>query len=203
MKQIKWRSLIISCLICLLPILFGLSLWEKLPDEIAIHFNINNEPDNFASKGFAVFGLPFLMVFAQIFCCIVTDLNCRKHGENTQFEKVSKWIIPVITILLQIITFAFALGKNIDIRRCALLIVGILFLILGNAISKLDNVKNYNIEPDKAKKINKVMGCSMVILGILAIITTLFPPIASIIWLISLIPYGIFITVYTIKSSQK
>ena len=80
MKFIKWKTLIITCFVCLLPILLGVALWDKLPDLMAIHFNINNEADNFASKGFVVFGLPVIMAALQAFCCIVSDVNACKHG---------------------------------------------------------------------------------------------------------------------------
>ncbi|MBO5727943.1 MAG: DUF1648 domain-containing protein, partial [Oscillospiraceae bacterium] len=40
MKQIKWKSMVITCGICLLSILLGVALWERLPDTMAIHFNI-------------------------------------------------------------------------------------------------------------------------------------------------------------------
>ena len=85
MKFIKWKSLILTCIVCLLPILPGIALWDKLPDTMAIHFNINNEPDNFASKAFVVFGLPLLMVLLQLFCCFVNDINAHKHGESKKF----------------------------------------------------------------------------------------------------------------------
>ena len=62
MKFVKWKTLIVTCVVCLLPILLGVALWNELPESIAIHFDINNNPDNFAPKGFVVFGLPFLMV---------------------------------------------------------------------------------------------------------------------------------------------
>ena len=54
MKAIKWKQIVITSLICLCPIVFGLILWDKLPESMAIHFNINNEADNFASKEFTV-----------------------------------------------------------------------------------------------------------------------------------------------------
>ena len=68
MKFMKWKIFMLTALVCLLPILLGVALWEKLPQNIAIHFNFNNQPDNFAPKGFAVFGLPALMVLLQIIC---------------------------------------------------------------------------------------------------------------------------------------
>ena len=34
----------------------------------------NNNPDNFASKGFVVFAIPLLMVLLQTFCCFINDV---------------------------------------------------------------------------------------------------------------------------------
>ena len=127
MKKIKWKFLFVSCVVCLLPILFGVAMWDSLPDEIAIHFDINNNPDNFSSKGFAVFGLPFMMVALQVICCVINDLNSAKHGERKKFEYATKWIIPVMSIVLQIITLGYSLGWNLDIRKYAIIIVGIVF----------------------------------------------------------------------------
>lgn len=45
MKLIKWKSLFITCIICLSPILLGITLWDKLPETLAIHFNVYNKPD--------------------------------------------------------------------------------------------------------------------------------------------------------------
>ena len=80
MKFFKWKIFIITSFVCLLPILFGVFMWDRLPETMAIHFNFYGEPDNFASKGFVVFALPFLMLFAQAVCCFSVDLDSHKHG---------------------------------------------------------------------------------------------------------------------------
>ena len=58
MKIFKWRIFAVTAIVCLSTILLGLAMWELLPDTMAIHFDINNNPDNFAPKGFVVFGFP-------------------------------------------------------------------------------------------------------------------------------------------------
>lgn len=203
MKFIKWKSLIITCLVCLLPILLGLALWDKLPDIMAIHFNINNEPDNFASKEFVVFGLPILMVFIQGFSCFINDINAHKHGIRKKFETATKWIIPVMTIILQIVTLCYGLGWNIDIRKVVGVIVGIIFLIIGNYLPKFDYVKNYSLDTEKARKINRFIGFETVIMGILMLITIFLPPIATAIWLFLLIPYAVISVIYGIKIGRN
>lgn len=203
MKFIKWKSLIITSLICLLPILLGVSLWNSLPDTIAIHFNLYNEPDNFASKAFAVFGLPVLMVVLQAFCCFINDINAKKHGERKKFERATKAIIPSITVILQIITLGYALGWNIDIRKSVALIVGIIFLVIGNYLPKFDYIKNHNVDTEKARRINRFIGFESVIMGILSIVSIFLPPIATLIWLLLLIPYTVVSIIYGIKIGRN
>lgn len=203
MKFIKWKILIISSIICLFPIVLGIILWNELPSQIAIHFDINNNPDNFSSKGLVVFGLPVLVAVLQAVCCIINDINSKKYSENKKIENLTKWIIPVITVILQIVTLGYAVGQNFDIRRIAMLIAGGIFIVTGLCLPKLDYIKNYNINSEKARKINKFIGIQTVIMGILFIISIFFPPIASVICLYLLIPYSLIGILYGLKISNK
>ena len=203
MKCIKWKILIKTCLICLLPILLGIIIWDKLPETIAIHFDINNTPDNFASKGFAVYALPFLMMLIQIINCITIDISSHKHRETKKIEHVTKWILPIISIILQSVILGYAIGLQLDIRRIAVIIVSILFIITGNYLPKLDYVKNYKLDTEKARKINRFVGFETVIMGLLGIVTIFLPAIVSVIWLILLIPYTIISAIYGIIISKK
>ncbi|MBR7163372.1 MAG: DUF1648 domain-containing protein [Clostridia bacterium] len=203
MKFMKWRSLVISCMVCLLPILLGLALWNRLPDTMAIHFNLNNEPDGFASKGFTVFGLPFLMALIQIFCCIVNDINANKHGERKKFTRVTKSIIPVMTVILQTVTLGYGLGWDLDIRKVAALIVGSVFLAIGNYLPKFDYIKNYDLNTERARKINRFIGFASVIMGILFLISIFLPPFFTVLCLILMIPYALLCVIYGIKVCRQ
>ncbi len=199
MKFVKWKILIITSIVCLMPILLGVALWNELPQTMAIHFDINNNPDNFASKGFVVFGLPCLMALLQLFCCFVNDINAKKHGERKKLEKATKWIIPVMTVVLQIVTLGYALGWNMDIRRIATLIVGGVLIVVGNYQPKLDYIKNYDIDREKARKINRFIGFETVIMGVLFIASIFFSPIVTLLCILLLIPYTIIGIIYGIK----
>lgn len=203
MKFIKLRSLFITCMLCLLPILLGIALWNELPETMAIHFNIYNEADNFASKPFVVFGLPVLMSLLQFIYCLTDDIKSYKDCERKKFEGVTKWIIPILSIILQTITLGYSLGWNIDIRKTVTLIIGVMFLILGNYLPKLDYINNYNVDTEKARKINRFIGYETVIMGVLILITIFLPPIATVIWLITLIPYVIISVIYGIKIGRN
>lgn len=203
MKKFKWKIFVITSIVCLLPVLLGIYLWDNLPETMAIHFNIYGEPDNFASKGFVVFGLPMLMVVLQGFCCFINDLNAYKYGERKKFETVTKWIIPCMTVVLQIITLGYGLGWNLDIRKAVSLIVGVIFLVIGNYLPKLDYIKNHDVETEKARKINRFIGYETVGMGILFLISIFLPPISSVICLCLMIPYAVIGVVYGISTSRK
>ena len=198
MKFFKWKQFLITSSVCLLPVLIGVLLWNRLPESIATHFNFNGEPDSYSTQSFAVFGLPLIMVAAQFACCLITDINGYKHGERKKFENVINWIIPFMTIVLQLITFGYALGFNIDIRRVVAFIVGCIFLVIGNYMPKLDYIKNYDVDANKARKINRFIGYETVAMGILFIISMFLSPAWAKICLFLLIPYAIINIVYTL-----
>lgn len=203
MKFMKWKILIITCLVCLSPILLGLSMWELLPETMAIHFDINNNPDNFASKGFVVFGIPLLMVLLQIFCCFVNDINAKKHGDRKKLEIATKWIIPVMSIVLQTLTLGIGLGWNIDVRKFVAVLVGCILLVVGNYLPKFDYIKNYDLDTQKARKINRFIGIETVVMGLLFILSIFLPPVFTVSCIILLIPYAIISVIYGIRVTKS
>lgn len=203
MKNIKWKILIITSVVCLIPILLGLALWDALPDKIAIHFNFKGEPDNYASKAFAVFGIPLLMVLFQVICCVASDVGAKKQSDNNKFELIAKWIIPCITVALYVITLGFSLGWNIDMRKAVGLICGIILIVVGNYMPKFDRVKNMRLDKEKAKKVNRFTGYLTVIMGILSVITMFLPAISLIIWLFMWIPFTLVTVIYVVNTARK
>lgn len=203
MKFFKWKTFIITGIVCLSPILLGILLWAKLPETMAIHFNVYGTPDNFASKEFVVFGLPILMVVLQGFCCFINDINAYKHGERKKFENVTKWIVPSLTVVLQIITLGYGLGWDLDIRKVVSFLVGVIFVVMGNYLPKFDYIKNYDVNTEKARKINRFIGYETVIMGVLFFISIFLPPVSTVICLLLLIPYAIISVVYGIVIGRK
>lgn len=179
MKKINWNFLIFTCMICLLPICMGLYFYEELPETMAIHFNIENQADNFASKNFVLFGLPIIMVLLQAFCCIISDINENKKGNPPKIIKIMKWFIPFLTIIIYTLTILVGLGKTVDIGKIISIVLGLMFLVMGNYMPKMsyDDAKgNINPLPASEKSFKQMMrlwGYTFVIGGI-AIIGAIF-----------------------------
>ena len=200
--MIKWKWLIFTALACLLPILLGVALWDRLPDAMAIHFDIDNTPDNFASKGFVVFGLPIIMMMAQVILCITNDANMKKYGDSKIVGPVTKCIIPVVTMALYVVTLLVGLGYNVDIRRVCAVVIGGVMLVTGACLPKLDYVKNYDVDKETARRINKLTGILMSVVGVLFFVSLLFPPEGMMVCIGLLAASGIVISVYASKISK-
>ena len=211
MKKINFKVLIITCIMCLVPIIFGLIFYDSLPDSVAIHFDINNNPDNFCPKEFFVFGVPVVMILFQIFCCIVTDLKDEHPEANKKSVTVMKLIIPVITVVMYVVTLMYAMTIVIDIRVVVMIVLGVMFVIMGNYIPKVVGTKNINfhfnvfeIKDEKLNnKIKRVTGYILIVDGFLFILSALFQPIVSVALVGVLILQSIVLFVYTIIKSKN
>lgn len=143
MKKKYKGTLIVTIVVILLPVLVGLICWNQLPDKMATHFGSNNEPNGWSSKEFTVFGLPCMMVLLQIFCFFVTINDPKKRNISEKFFTVILWVVPVASLIVSLATYGYALGVSIDIGMIVNIMVGVLFIVLGNYLHKVK--QNYTV----------------------------------------------------------
>lgn len=84
-KQHK-KTLILTSVITLLPIFIGLLLWRQLPASVATHFGVDNQPDGYCSKVFAVFGLPVMMLFFHFICIVATNIDPKRKNISKRYS---------------------------------------------------------------------------------------------------------------------
>lgn len=138
--RVDKKSLFLSVAICLLPILIGVYYYDVLPEQIAVHFNFNGEPDNFVSKIYAIIDIPIFLAIVQIIISLVVDFDkTPKKG-----ALIIKGIIPLISVLVQGGIVAYALDNNFNVSQLVVFIFGIVFIILGNYLPKKEFWGKYN-----------------------------------------------------------
>ena len=69
------KTLIISSILILLPIVFGVALWDRLPDPMPTHFDADGVPNDWSSKPFTVFGIPLFLLAMQWVCLLATGTD--------------------------------------------------------------------------------------------------------------------------------
>ena len=140
MKKIDKKMLLFGILLCLLPILVGFYYYDLLPDKIAVHFNIQGNPDNFVSKTWGIVGVPLGM--GAVFVVLSIFLDIQETGKKG--AALVKITIPILTIILQGALIYYALDNNFDVGKLTLFTVGIIFMVVGNYLPKKEYWGKYN-----------------------------------------------------------
>ena len=139
----NWKTLMITSLVILLPVLAGVILWNQLPEQMPTHWNTSGEVDGWSSKPFAVFGLPLILLAAQWLCMLGTLADPKKENHPQKIFQLVLWIIPVLSVVLHAFTYAVALGNEVPIEVIMPVLIGLLFAIIGNYMPKCK--QNYTI----------------------------------------------------------
>ena len=181
MKNNK-KQIIISSIIILLPIVAGLVIWNYLPEKMATHWNANGEVDRWNSKVFAIFGIPAIFLIAHLGCVIVTLRDPKNKEQNKKVSNMVLWLMPIFSLILTGTTYAIALGNTIGMDMIVRILIGLMFVILGNYMPKckqnhtigvrvtwtLQNEENWN-------KTHRFTG-KLWVLGGIIILATMFIP---------------------------
>ena len=130
-------TIIITAIICLLPIIAGVILWDQLPEQIPSHWGANGEVDGWSSKPFAVYFFPALMCGIQLLCVFASTMDPKRKNYSPQMFQLVLWICPVLSLLLNSIVYCYALGYDLlNVPVIISMLIGIMFIIVGNYLPK-------------------------------------------------------------------
>lgn len=179
LKKNKWK-IIISILVTILPAFVGLLLWDKLPDQIATHFDMNNQPNGWSGKAFTVFGIPAFLLLIQIICICCSMLDPKSKNISVKAFSFVIWIVPACSLIVMLSCYGYALGYDVNIGSIAGIFLGVLFIVLGFYLP--GNKINYTFgvripwtlnDPENWDYTNRIAGYCFIIGGILTVVVTL------------------------------
>ena len=194
----NWKVLLITSVVILLPIVAGVILWDQLPDRFPIHWNINGEVDGWCGKPEGVFGLPLLLVALQWLSVLVINADPKRRNQSEKVQALILWLIPVMSILLAAATYSMAMGKSVDMLMLIAVVMGVLFVFIGNYLPKCR--QNYTIgirlpwtlsSEANWNKTHRLAGWVCVIGGILTIgagFLKLYPLIVGAFLIMAIVP---------------
>ncbi len=177
------KTLAVTTIVMLLPILVGLILWNRLPDQVPTHFGVNGEADGWSSKTFAVFGLP-LIILGLHWVCVLGSLkgDPKAHNLNEKMMALVLWICPVISVLCCIVlTYGTALGMDMNIEIFMPVLVGLMMVIIGNWLPKCKQTYTMGIklpwtleDEDNWNRTHRFAGPIWVAGGLIMMMTAIF-----------------------------
>ena len=135
MKHTK-LNIILSCIILVAPMIFGMIVWNKLPESMPIHWGVHGEVNGWSSKPFAVFVLPLLILAVHGVCIFASRKDFRNKKQSPKVMGLVLWICPLLSVMANSLTYAVALGKEINVLFVVSLTMGALFVLIGNYLPK-------------------------------------------------------------------
>lgn len=114
-------------------------LYNKLPDQMPMHWNFAGEVDRYGSKLEGAFLMPFLnagILFMLIWLPVI-DPKRASYERFESFYKLFQWIMVIFFTIMHALVLIWSLGYQVSIGLYVKLAVGLLFMILGNYMGKV------------------------------------------------------------------
>lgn len=185
MKKNKGKILLSSAVI-LLPVLFGILMWNRLPGRMITHWGADGQGDGFSRKAFAVFGLPLFLLAGHLLCLFITSLDQKQKGQNKKALEMIFWIIPFTSLFASGVIYSAALGTEWNLKLLFPALFGAMFLFIGNYLPKIKQNRTLGIKvswtlnnEENWNKTHRFGGKLWVICGLIMIFSIFLPSPAA------------------------
>ncbi len=135
MKKMLTKTDIFAAVLTLCSVIPGFVMYNKLPDRVATHFNMSNEPDSYMPKLAAIVVIPVFLAIIEIICCLITNTDERAKNNGKAYTIV-RFIIPVLAFVIEGMIILYTLEKLTNIGAVAGLLISAFLIVIGNYMPK-------------------------------------------------------------------
>jgi uncharacterized membrane protein len=192
----------LTSLICLSPVLLAAILYDDLPNQLAVHWNMAGEADLYFPKWAAAFALPIALSAVNALIQVYIAADPKISNISSAVILIRRWFICILSAIVVPITLFIAIGHDIPVVTVALVLVGVLIVIFGNYLPK--SRRNYTVgirlpwtlhDADNWNKTHLMAGRLFVVCGVVMILGAFIlrtPPFSylplALIFVITLVP---------------
>lgn len=209
MKAIPKRTLLVTCVIILLPMFFGLALWNRLPERMPTHFDFSGTADDYSGRPFAVIGLPLFILAMQLFCAVMLRADPKKQNISEKMAQLILWVCPAVSLFAGLSIYLSALGFAINVSRFGMVFVGLLFIAIGNYLPKCRH--NYTVgirvpwtldDEDNWNHTHRFAGYVWIIAGVVTLLSV-FLSHATVVWVAAIFVASLSPLVYSFIYAKR
>lgn len=159
---------VIGNIVILTPVIVGLAFYKQLPNQIAIHFNVEEQANGFMDRNLAIVALPFLAL-------VIYNLLFSYFKQITIpfLKEFILWLVPISAVLIQGLILTVALGGHVQVRLTVIWLVALIFLVIGNYLPKSIGLATKN-HSESSKSVERKLGYLMVAMSLVLLISLYF-----------------------------
>lgn len=202
----------ITLCIIIFSFITSLLLYSKMPNQMAGHWNLQGQADDYFSKFWGLFLMPIVSIAIFLLFIILPKIDPLKNN-ITKFKESYNFFILMLTsflFYLYLLTLLWNLGKEFNMSRAIAPAFGFLFIYLGYF---MQNIKPnwfigfrtpWTLSSEKIwYKTHQRGGMLFKFCGIIALLAVIFPQYAG--WLIMapVITASAYIIIYSYLEYKK
>ena len=172
-------------LLLLITVMFIVSIvvYSDLPSKMPIHWNLQGQVDSYGNRFWGAFMMPLINIGVLLLMLVTPLIDPKKENYNKfgASYRVIRAILILFFAVLHFVILGFALGYNFDIGRIIVLVLGVLFLLLGNYLPRVRHnyflgIKSpWTLANEKVwRKTQRLAGKLFVVSGIIMMLSIFF-----------------------------
>ncbi len=132
MKPLLKKELPIIAIV-LLPFIYLAYIWNKLPQEVPIHWNIEGEIDGYGNKVMLILIPILLPLLVYVIFLIIPRIDPKNklNQMGNKFQNIKVLVTVFMSVLALFIIYS-AKSQSLTNPNYVILAMGVLFIILGN-----------------------------------------------------------------------
>ena len=156
---------VLGNIVILTPVIVGLAFYKQLPNQVPIHFNVEEQANGFMNRNLAIVVLPFiaLVIYNLLF-------SFFKQITIPFLKEFMLWLIPIFSVVIQGLILTFALGGQIQVRLTVIWLVALIFLVIGNYLPKSIGLATKN-HSESSNSVARKLGYLMVAMSLALLIS--------------------------------
>ena len=179
----EMRKHLVAIILILITGLAWAYAWPNLPDTMAVHWGMEGV-NGYASKFNAMLLLLGIMIFTYVLLTITPKIDPKKKNYD-KFSKgymIINYSVVVLLFLVNMLVIGVGLGYDIPMNSTPLILVGLLFIVIGNYLPQCK--PNYFVgiktpwtlsNEEVWRKTHRFSGKVFVVLGIIMILSVFVP----------------------------
>lgn len=132
-------TLIISLVLIIAATLVGILLWNQLPEQMASHWDVNDQVNGYMPKFWGLFLMPLVTLGMLALFLVIPEIDPLKTNIAQFREAFNLFIALIIGFMIYVhgLTLAWSLGyHNFKMSMALLPFMGLLFIAIGFMLRK-------------------------------------------------------------------